>query len=312
MLHWLLGTFSALLSRGKLSILIYHQVLEQHDPIRPGEPDAQMFRWQMALLKRYFTPLSLPEALERLKENTLPANAVCVTFDDGYLDNLTVAQPILADLDIPATVYVATGFSEGTNMWNDRLIDLIADTERHTIDLSVLEMGQVSLGDVQQRIGVIKTAIGKLKYLDLSARLILINDLYKNNGATEYPRKMMNKSEIKALADSGVNIGAHTVNHPILKVLDSDQQQQQILQSRDTLQQWLQKPVLDFAYPNGVEGRDFDEVAVEHVQQAQFRSAVVTDWGVSSQTSSPFKLKRFTPWDQSPIKFHLRLIRNFF
>lgn len=310
MMQWLLGKASSLASQGKLSILIYHQVLEKPDPIRPSEPDAEQFRWQMELIKQYFTPISLPEAVECLKTNTLPRNAICVTFDDGYIDNLTVAQPILAALDIPATVYISTGFSQGTNMWNDRLIDLVADESRQQLDLNALEMGVVELTDTTQRLALIKSAIGKLKYLSLTERVSLIDGLYSANSASEYPRKMMNQAEIKLLCDKGINIGAHTVNHPILKVLDRDAQESQIIQSKETLEQWLGQPVVDFAYPNGVEGRDFDDVAVTLVEKAGFRSAVVTDWGVSQADTSLFKLKRFTPWDELPSRFHLRLVRN--
>lgn len=310
MMQWLLGKAASLASQGKLSILIYHQVLEKPDPIRPSEPDAEQFRWQMELIKKYFTPISLPDAVECLQTKTLPRNAICVTFDDGYIDNLTVAEPILAALNIPATVYISTGFSQGVNMWNDRLIDLLADDTRHQVDLSCLEMGIVDLSDTSQRVDLIKTAIGKLKYLSLSDRVSLIDDMYAVNRATEYPRKMMNQAEIKLLRDKGINIGAHTVNHPILKVLDSESQAGEILQSKETLEQWIGQPVLDFAYPNGVEGRDFDDVAVESVEKAGFRSAVVTDWGVSQSDTSMFKLKRFTPWDDIPSRFHLRLVRN--
>lgn len=310
MLQWILGKASSLASQGKLSILIYHQVLEKPDPIRPSEPDAEQFRWQMELIKKYFTPISLPDALECLKTNTLPRNAICVTFDDGYIDNLTVAEPILASLSIPATVYVSTGFSLGVNMWNDRLIDLVADDARQQLDLKALEMDVVELSDTTQRLALIKSAISKLKYLSLSERVSLIDELYAVNSATEYPRKMMNQAEIKLLRDKGINIGAHTVNHPILKVLDSEAQTLEIIQSKETLEQWLGQPVLDFAYPNGVEGRDFDDVAVNLVEKAGFRSAVVTDWGVSQSDTSLFKLKRFTPWDELPSRFHLRLVRN--
>ena len=130
MLHKLIQLTGALLGRNKLSILIYHQVLAEADPMRPTEPTAAIFDWQMRLLRDYFTPLSLDQALDHLKHNTLPANAVCVTFDDGYVNNLSVAEPILAKYAIPATVYVATGFSHGSNMWNDRLMYLFAEPEQ--------------------------------------------------------------------------------------------------------------------------------------------------------------------------------------
>lgn len=297
-----------LLSRGKLSILIYHQVLAEFDPMRPTEPTAQTFDWHMALLARYFTPLSLTDALEHLKNNTLPANAVCVTFDDGYLNNLTVAAPILAKYRIPATVYVATAFSQGSNMWNDRIIDLCGDPNRTEL---LTPEGKIALSDWPSRLTAAEKLLKQYKYLAVRERLQAVEVLYSLNNATEYPARMMTPEQICQLASAGVVIGAHTHNHPILKSLPSEAQQQEIIQSKQWLEQWLQQPVTHFAYPNGVAGRDFDEVAVQHVQQAGFASAVVTDWGYSDANTAQLKLKRFTPWDKQPFKFHLRLIKNY-
>lgn len=307
MLHKILQLVGQLTGRGKLSILIYHQVLSEHDPMRPTEPTAQMFDWQMRLLQQYFTPLSLDQALLHLKHNTLPPNAVCVTFDDGYLNNLTVAQPILAKYGIPATVYIATAFSNGSNMWNDRLIHLFATQSRRQLQL---DDELVQLGDWQDRCGKVQLWLKKLKYLPLAQRLEKIDQFYRQNNAEEQAALMMSPAQIKQLADCGVTIGAHTVNHPILKVLSEHEQHTEIEKSKLQLEDWLGRPVEHFAYPNGVEGRDFDDCTVNLVKQAGFTSAVITNWGKSSLATSVFKLKRFTPWDHSSILFHLRLIRN--
>lgn len=308
MLHPMLNMAGQILSRGKLSILIYHQVLAEFDPMRPTEPTAAMFDWQMALLARYFTPLSLNEALDRLTAGTLPANAVCVTFDDGYLNNLTVAQPILAKYQIPATVYVATAFRQGDNMWNDRIQDLCAD--QHRRELKTAE-GAVTLTDWPSRIAAAQQLLKQLKYLPVAERLQAVDALYQLNQATDYPARMMNDAQLQQLAALGVTIGAHTHNHPILKSLDPEAQQREIAHNKTLLEQILQQKVEHFAYPNGVEGRDFDDVAVQLVAAAGFKSAVMTNWGYSTADTSIHRLKRFTPWDQQPLKFHLRLIKNY-
>jgi hypothetical protein len=195
--HRSLQLAGKLLGRNKLSILIYHQVLAEPDPMRPSEPTAEVFEWQMRLLRDYFTPLSLDNALHHLKHNTLPANAVCVTFDDGYLNNLTVAEPILAKYAIPATVYVATGFSTGSNMWNDRLIHLFADPERQQLQL---DTERVQLGDWQNRRSNAQQWLKKLKYLPLAQRLERIDGFYQQNNASEQAALMMRPEQIKQTA----------------------------------------------------------------------------------------------------------------
>ncbi|QIB64698.1 polysaccharide deacetylase family protein [Kineobactrum salinum] len=307
MFGWGLSVLGRIAARGKLSILIYHQVLAEADPMRPSEPTAEVFDWQMALLARHFTPLSLDDALDGLKNGTLPANAVCVTFDDGYLNNLTVAQPILEKYRIPATVYVATAFSRGVNMWNDRVIHLFAEAQRDALNLG----GEwVSLGGWPQRRQLAEHWLRQLKYLPVEQRLEQVRALYTDNTLAEQPPLMMTPEQVRTLSDKGIVIGAHTVNHPILKVLPAAQQQQEIQQSKTELEDWTGKEVRHFAYPNGVEGKDLDGDTMRHVQEAGFSTAVVTNWGTSDADTSPFALRRFTPWDRSAARFHLRLLRN--
>lgn len=307
MLHKLLQLAGKASGRGKLSILIYHQVLAKPDPMRPSEPTTAVFDWQMKLLRDYFTPLSLADALKHLQQGTLPDNAVCVTFDDGYLNNLTVAQPVLQKYQIPATVYVATAFSNGTNMWNDRLIYLFGQPQK---DHLLLDDLRVELKDWSSRREQANQWLKKLKYLPPSERSATIDRFYHQNQATEQPALMMTPAQIRQLAARGIAIGAHTVDHPILKVLPATEQQQQIVSSKLQLEDWLQQPVNHFAYPNGAEGVDFDATAVQLVQDCGFNSAVVTNWGTSGTTTSAFKLRRFTPWDKTPLRFHLRLVRQ--
>jgi peptidoglycan/xylan/chitin deacetylase (PgdA/CDA1 family) len=299
-MHRLLQLAGKILGRNKLSILIYHQVLAEPDPMRPSEPTADVFDWHMRLLRDYFTPLSLSDALYHLKNNSLP-------FDDGYLNNLTVAQPILAKYNIPATVYIATSFSQGTNMWNDRLIHLFSADE---VKLLHLDDEIVQLGDVPDRRNKAQHWLKKLKYLPVAQRLEKIEQFYQQNNATEQPALMMTPAQLKQLANCGITIGAHTVNHPILKVLSAAQQLEEIRQSKQQLESWLGSKVQHFAYPNGFADRDFDDSTMALVKQVGFESAVVTNGGVSTTQTSQLKLRRFTPWDSSALKFHARLIHN--
>ena len=305
--HAILQSIGKLLGKNKLSILIYHQVIAQADPMRPNEPTAEVFDWQMQLISRYFTPLSLDDALMHLKQDSLPANAICVTFDDGYLNNLTIAQPILAKYQIPATVYVATAFSDGTNMWNDRIIHLFADTSRTQLQL---DNEQLPLGDITQRRALAQQWLKKLKYLQPDERLNKIMQFYQQNDASEQSPLMMTPEQVKQLSDSGVTIGAHTVNHPILKVLPATQQLAEIEQSKQQLESWIGKTVKHFSYPNGVDGVDFNENTISLVKTLNFNSAVSTTWGISTKHTNVLNLKRFRPWDKTPIKFHARLIHN--
>lgn len=310
MLHRLISAASRLVTANRLQILIYHQVLADFDPIRPNEPTAAQFDWQMRLIKTHYHPLSLSAAITRLQQGRLPRNAVCITFDDGYLNNLEVAQPILAKYDIPATVYVATAFANGENMWNDRILHLFAKPQ--VTQLKLDSDGQtLALGPMAGRAKLANALLNQLKYMPLAARLQRVEQLYRLNPAiSEQHHLMMTPEQVLALSRTGVEIGAHTHSHPILKILTPEQQRQEISQSRQLLQQWTGKPVQHFAYPNGVIEQDLSAETVAVVKDVGFDSAVVTTWGTASAQNSPYLLPRFTPWDKKPLRFHLRLLQN--
>ncbi|MDC0601600.1 polysaccharide deacetylase family protein [Aliiglaciecola sp.] len=308
--HRLLQLIGKNLGKQKLSILIYHQVLPDFDPMRPDEATESVFRWHMALISRYMTPISLAEAMQGLRNNSLPQNAVCVTFDDGYINNLTVAQPILDEYQVPATVYIATAFSDGKNMFNDRIFDLIGDTQRQRFDLKAIGLGEVDVSDYASRLDLSYQIIRKTKYLHYALRVETIDKLYKDNAAQEYPRRMMTSEQIKTLSDKGVEIGAHTHDHPILRTLDAAEQSEQIAQSKSILEVILDKGVTQFAYPNGKLDDDYSLETVEIVKQCGFENAVSTLQGVSDSSTDVFQLQRFLPWDNHPLKFHTRLIHT--
>ncbi|MBN7820381.1 polysaccharide deacetylase family protein [Bowmanella yangjiangensis] len=309
LLHSMLALGGRVLTQGRLSILIYHQVLPSYDALRPNEPTVAVFDWQMALIRRYFTPISLTEGVRRLADKTLPSNAVCVTFDDGYLNNLTLAQPVLEKHGIPATVYIATGFSEGKNMWNDRILHLFEQRDLKQLNLPG-ETIQIPEQDEARR-EIAYSLLRKSKYLPPVQRDAFVDELYAlNPQVVEAQSKMMTPEQVRQLAALGVTIGAHTVEHPILAVLDEQQQLQQIRDSKQRLEAWLQQPVEHFAYPNGVWPKDLTQDTINIVKSLGFSSAVITNWGAAKQETSAFALPRFTPWDRSKLKFHIRLLLN--
>lgn len=309
-LHSALLLINQLISANKLSILIYHQVMPEFDLARPSEPDAVQFEKQIALISKYFKPISLSNAVTLLKQGKLPPRSVCITFDDGYLNNLTVAQPILHKYGVPATVFIATDYSDGTNMWNDRVIDLVFDQSLTTIRIENFDIKNVNLDSIEKRRELVNTLIKELKYLHPDKRTSLIDRIYQLNNLSEYPSKMMSPDQIRELAGKGIEIGAHTESHPILATLPVDQQRSEVLNSKETLENWLGFPVNGFAYPNGKFQTDWDNQSLALVQDSGFEYAVATDWGYSRPETNPYTLRRFTPWDKDLNRFHLRMVKN--
>src|SRR5205085_1443710 len=122
-----------------------HRVLADPDPLFPEEVGAPDFDAQMSILKRWFNVLPLKEALARLREGRLPMRAACITFDDGYADNATVAAPILRRHGLPATFFIATDFIDGGEMWNDTVIDTVRRAPGDSLDARALGLPLLDL-----------------------------------------------------------------------------------------------------------------------------------------------------------------------
>jgi peptidoglycan/xylan/chitin deacetylase (PgdA/CDA1 family) len=123
---------------------------------------------------------------------------------------------------------------------------------------------------------------------------------------------MMTAEQVRHLHASGMEVGAHTVSHPILASLDSQRAGREIWECKNQLEAITGARVSLFAYPNGKPGRDYRAEHVDMVRRMGFEAAVSTAWGVAHAASDPFQLPRFTPWDRTPGRFLLRLMQNTF
>lgn len=122
-------------ARARLSVLIFHRVLPQPDPLFPDEIDAARFDAILGWLRSWFNVLPLDEAAQRLKDGSLPARAAALSFDDGYADNHDIALPLLQKHGLPCSFFIATGFLDGGRMWNDTLIESIRLSTKPLLDL---------------------------------------------------------------------------------------------------------------------------------------------------------------------------------
>jgi len=296
--------------RARLSILIYHRVLPEPDAMRPGEPDAERFARQMEWVGALFRVLPLGEAVQRLRDGTLPARAACITFDDGYADNHQVALPILRRLGLPATFFVATGFLGGGRMFNDTVIELLRRSPEGTLDLTTEGLGHHPIGSVEDRLAAVGALLRRIKYATLEEREEWLERLAARIPAELPQDLMMQPGQVADLVRQGMEVGAHTVNHPILSREPEARVRAEIEQSRDELSRMTGARIGLFAYPNGRLGDDFSGTHAEIVRELGFDAAVTTHTGAARRGTDPCMLPRFTPWDRTRQRFALRLARN--
>ena len=294
---------------GRVCVVNYHRILEVKDPLLESEPDVATFRWQMALLAKCFNVLPLRQAIDLIGSGRMPPRAVCITFDDGYRSVHDLALPILKEFNLPATVFVTSGFIGGGNMWNDRIIEAVQNLPAGQLDLSELGLGAyslASLGDRQQSVGRLTEAS---KYLPPQGRFDLVKRLEDLVGKHLDQGMMLSAEMVVNLDRAGIEIGAHTISHPILTSLDEAQAREEIEGSKRELEAIIGKPVHLFAYPNGKVGKDFNDSHTRMAREAGFSAAFTTSMGAVSSAHDRFALPRSRPWDGNPFMFGLRLLR---
>lgn len=295
--------------KGRLCVLNYHRILQAADPFLESEPDIATFHWQMELLSGCFNVLPLPEALDCLANERMPPRAVCITFDDGYRSVHDFALPILKKFALPATVFVTSGYIDGGNMWNDRIIEAVQRLPSGQLDLRDMALGVHSLEALADRTSTAHRLTGMSKYLPPQARNDLTRKLDELTGDEPGPGLMLTRQMVFRLAQEGIEIGAHTVTHPILTSLEDTDARDEITAGKQQLEVITGKPVRLFAYPNGKRGTDFDERHVAMAKEAGFSAAFTTSAGAASARHDRFQLPRSRPWDSTPSRFGFRLLR---
>jgi peptidoglycan/xylan/chitin deacetylase (PgdA/CDA1 family) len=264
----------------------------------------------MRLLADHFNVLPLREAALQLSEGRLPARAACVTFDDGYADNYTVALPILQELGVHATFFIATRYLDGGRMFNDTLIEVAKGVPTGQCDLSFLGLGVHPSATLQDRRRLVATLIGHFKYQPAELRIPAAEKLAASFGIRLPKDLMMNSAQLKALHAAGMDIGGHTHSHPILSRQNPSDARRDILLGKEALETLLAAPIRLFAYPNGRPGKDYSREHVTMIADCGFDMAVSTRPAAADRHSDPFQLPRFTPWDKTPRRFALRLLRT--
>jgi peptidoglycan/xylan/chitin deacetylase (PgdA/CDA1 family) len=280
------------LRRGVL-VLGYHRISDGADPFDIAVP-ARHFAEHLDVIAKIAHPMRLPDGIRAVTEDRVPRRAVVLTFDDGYHDTFTSALPLLERRGIPATVFVTTGYP-GSEFWWDELAR-IADT----IGPARLERelrgrwthASRSATAVDSRAVTLSIA-DELRVLPTSEREAAMNVI--RGWAEPRPNRCngvhraLTAREIQCLASSPcIELGAHTVHHPILTNLSPEEQLREISQSRISLQTITGADVESFSYPHGA----YSASTIAAVQMAGFTAACCSTPDVVSPRSNIFALPR--------------------
>lgn len=316
-------------------VLLYHRVFEPRSDPQNLCVSPQHFSEQMEYIRKYLEPMSLQGLAQSFKDTQLPKRAVVVTFDDGYADNLHNAKALLERYEVPGTVFVTTGYVEQEReFWWDELDRLLLypGTLPETLYLNLngsnyqwqLREGRgysakdfdcyhdwhVGQDAPTTRQDLYQSLCGLLRVLPEDERRHALVELrmWAGEMPTRRPTyRAVSPDEILHLTEGGlVEVGAHTVNHPVLSLLPVVSQKSEIEQSKVYLQKILGRPVSSFAYPYGSRA-DYTRDSVGLVQEAGFACACSTFANKVGRNADPFQLPRILVRDWNGEEFARRL-----
>ncbi|MGH9463242.1 MAG: polysaccharide deacetylase family protein [Vicinamibacteria bacterium] len=329
---------AAALLRPSVAILMYHRV---HDAVTdPWDlcVSPAHFNEQMEYLRRHYAVLSLPKLIELIAAGRLPRRAVVLTFDDGYADNLFNAKPILDRWDLPATFFVTTGnLGQSREFWWDVLSRLFLEPGRLPASLNIRlnreilswELGGSAVytdkdcrchstwrangtDDPTPRHVIVRALNKRLYKLPEIEKRQILDQLFTWANASPEGRpssQTLSPEELICVEDGGlVDVGAHSVTHPVLSALPAATQRDEITLCKFQLEEILGHKVSSFCYPHGA----YTAETVALVRSAAFTSACSVVSRPVGPNADPFQLPRIhiRDWDGYEFGRQLRTCMN--
>jgi hypothetical protein len=238
--------------------------------------------------------MRLDEAVARIAAGEpLPANALALTFDDGYADNLAAAR-ILAKHGATATFYITAGcLADGQPFWPSEIRLLVNGLRSPRLQLEAAGVNlDLPLESDAQRTAAIRTLTRTFKSNLIPVREALRDALRHRAGRPALPRVMLTWDEVRAMHALGMTIGSHTMTHPNLPSAGADSARAELTQSRARLEQEVNAPVTMFSYPNGGADRYMTPEIREVVRETGYQAATTSRNAFATPHSDRFALER--------------------
>lgn len=279
----------------KIFIFMYHNLSENGK----SGLSFSVFRKQILFLRRYFDIKSLEDAALLIKNKSyFRRNIAVITFDDGCKSFFKLAYQFLVENRIPATVFLVTDCAEGRNfIWTDKIRLLIDKADSKEVDMQLnSRLERLNLAGSKNKEAATNRIKKMLKDLPDSQRekkVTLLAEALNVKIDKRVDEFMLTWPLIGKLDKGLISFGAHTVTHPILAKVALKRATEEIVNSKNRIEENIRKPVLTFCYPNGEEG-DFNSNIEEIVKKNNFLCACSAIEGVNTIDSNLFALKRIS------------------
>jgi peptidoglycan/xylan/chitin deacetylase (PgdA/CDA1 family) len=244
---------------------------------------AEQLDEQLRFLRRNFDvvgPDDLPAALDDTR-----ANAVAITFDDGYRECYDVALPILQAHRVRAIFFLTTGFLDGTRAaWWDEITWMVANSHRPAVPADGWLASPVALDPANPEAAAARL-VAHYKTLPGKRSENFLDYLAEATGSgrrdpTDLRDAWLDWEMVRELKRSGMGIGGHTVTHPVLAQHPAERQRAEILGSIERIAEETGERPRFFSYPDGMPGT-FDSETVGQAREAGIRLAFSNYGGVA-------------------------------
>jgi peptidoglycan/xylan/chitin deacetylase (PgdA/CDA1 family) len=220
-----------------------------------------------------------------------------IAFDDGYRDNYELAFPTLSAHGVPATFFLCTGFLDGTaTSWWDEIAWLLRHSLLREIRLTPWLERPVRLGPLDREASI-RAVLARYKTLPTQSAQEMVVALRERSGSPPLDPNSTDTLWLtwemaRAMAAGGMEIGGHTVNHPLLSRLDGTAQRAEITGGQRRITEELGRPATAFAYPVG-SADAHDETTKVALAEAGYQLAFSFHGGYAREKNwDPFDIPR--------------------
>jgi peptidoglycan/xylan/chitin deacetylase (PgdA/CDA1 family) len=279
-------------------ILGYHRIAS--DPWDPLDLNVspENFAGHLEAIRGRAETCRLSDLGSGLREGRLAHRQLVLTLDDGYADGLLNVRPLLERHGMTATVFVVSGFG-GESFWWDELAAILAPPRllppRLALSLAgeTRELSSEGSEDPRRRARLTRTIADTIMRFGPEDRRRTLDGLRESVGEPSEPvesHRRLSSEEIGRLAEGGVvEIGSHTVTHPLLGELSPAEQSAELVESKRALEELLGGPVTSLAYPNGSWNEETRRLALD----AGYECACTSNPDMVGPRTDPLALPRF-------------------
>lgn len=243
-------------------ILFWHGI----DFIKNSKVEAESFhiddfRKQIDFLMKNYEIISIEEFYQRFIEESFTNKEVVLTFDDGYLNNLTIVAPYLNEKNIPFTVFVSTEHIQTGELFPTSVARLIIfGTNLKEISIPTLGINKSNISNSIEKKEIYSLVSFALKNFPVDKVKNIVNDLKNNLTEKNYNLLIqsyssvlpMNWEQLRQLKQQGATIGSHCKYH----ICCHNNQNYNVVKDQIQESKLILETELDyicdfFAYPNG-------------------------------------------------------------